>query len=291
MLFLLVGLNLILRISFLCPRILEKACFNFFMLLSFLGTAVSCYTIHALRFVGLKLDTAETWSRFVASVMFKISKWMSPQVHVRWVDGSLSWGELRGPHVLMVNHTSFFDSILVMWMSPPTYFARTKTLFKASLRKMPLLGTMAWGCGMFPVYFKSDESAAFDVDREKQAAVAASIRSFLSVGNRGLSLFPEGMINRHPEQLNTFRIGSFSYAIEHKLPIYYVVTWGCDKVWPVGKLGGGRTNVYAVLRRWHVDEPEKLTALEMSKRLQVDMQRDLDMLMSFSSSAAHERSS
>jgi hypothetical protein len=88
-------------------------------------------------------------------------------------------------------------------------------------------------------------------------------------------MFPEGRMNPEPQTLLPFRWGSIKYAIENKMPIYFVVTWGCPDAWPMSAgMGGLAADVYYTLGKLEIP-PGTDTADEkaIGALMQVQMQQ------------------
>lgn len=203
----------------------------------------------------------------------------SPHIHVKWMPGSLPWSSITEQHDLCLCHTSFFDTMLYLWYVPYRYIYTAKTFVKASLRNLPLFGQVIVRCGQFPVYFNSERADAFSVDKAKQALVAADVEDWLNHGG-SLSFFPEGTLNRSPEVLKDFRLGSFHTILSHKLPLYYCVTYGNHEVWSPSLKGapGYPADVYMYIGRYEYD-PAKEDAVSLAAGLRKEMQKHLDDML------------
>jgi 1-acyl-sn-glycerol-3-phosphate acyltransferase len=106
---------------------------------------------------------------------------------------------LPAPLLMLANHTSMLDVIVFAAAFPwSTYNRYCRTLAKATLAKVPLVGKMIFLAGHFPVHFaKGDEgdeniSESFRVDKERQKLVMAQIQSFIAAKEGYLTVFPEG---------------------------------------------------------------------------------------------------
>ena len=64
-----------------------------------------------------------------------------------------------------LNHTSFLDSIIFAALCPPNVIKRYRTLMKASLFKLPLLGGVCEIVGHFPVAFVTEHEDEFQFDK------------------------------------------------------------------------------------------------------------------------------
>ncbi|KAG5474173.1 hypothetical protein CUR178_04286 [Leishmania enriettii] len=225
--------------------------------------------------------TSQSLARCVCATTF--GYWLrfnSPHIRVEHLPGSMSFSSMTEQHDLCVCHTSFFDTMLYLWYVPYSYIYKAKTFAKASLRKMPLFGTVMVACGHFLVYFSSEDVNSFSVEKDKQAAVAANVEEFLSKGG-SLSFFPEGVLNRTPEVLRDFRLGSFNTILQHKLALYYCVTYGNHEVWPPALKGppGYPADVYVYMGKYEYDA-EKVDAPMLARGLREEMQKHIDKMLS-----------
>ncbi|KAK7200259.1 Acyltransferase [Novymonas esmeraldas] len=224
--------------------------------------------------------TAQSLERCVCATTFGYwLRYNSPHIRVEHLPGSLPFASITEPHDLCLCHTSFFDTMLYLWYVPYRYIYTAKTFAKASLRKLPLFGTVLVTCGHFPVYFSSEESNSFSVNKDRQAAVAAEVEVFLNNGG-SLSFFPEGALNRTPEVLKDFRLGSFNTILQHKLALYYCVSYGNHEVWSPTLAGmpGYPADVYVYMGKYEYDA-NAVDAPALAKGLREEMQRHLDTML------------
>jgi len=150
------------------------------------------------------------------------------------------------PIMLLFNHTSMADPLIITSLLDLDSIKYCRTLLKKSLHDIPFFGGITQMTGHFPVYFKSDETGSFSVDREKQDRVTEEMEAHLKDGGT-LCLFPEGQVNRNPTQLQTFRKGSFVLASKYQLPVWGCVVKGCSDIWPRGGYPGSPAKVEAHL--------------------------------------------
>lgn len=249
------------------------------------GMAVSdiaVRTAKVLRFFGIVPKRVfPGLCAVIMTVCVKWSKFASPHITTRVMQGSLpSFAHMQTPNAVLVNHASFMDTILFLWMVNATYMYRMKTFYKAQLNKMPLLGYVVQSAEMLPVYFVSDEGSEFRVEKDKQAAVLERTERHLG-GGGSVCFFPEGAINRVDlRQLQSFRLGSFKMILEHKLNVYYMLTIGTDRVWRVKEsLGGHAADVYVYYGKIDIDYSDvTLDAQTLANYCREQMQVRLDLM-------------
>ncbi|EPY21027.1 acyltransferase [Strigomonas culicis] len=228
----------------------------------------------------IQKETYHSLSRCVCATFFGIPlRLNSPHIQVKFMEGSLPWSEINVQHDLCLCHTSFFDTLLYLWFVPYRYVYTAKTFAKASLRNLPLFGHVIRACGQFPVYFSSEESDSFSVEKEKQMKVAEEVEEFLSHGG-SLSFFPEGALNRTPEVLKDFRLGSFNTILKHKLRLFYTVTYGNHEVWNSKLKGipGYPADIYMFIGEYKYD-PATVDARSLATGLREAMQKQLDQML------------
>ena len=188
---------------------------------------------------------------------------LCPHVHVRHIPEQSTplerWQTLLAASrdqapMLLLNHTSFLDLFVMCATVGPYVVVRThmRCILAAKLTQLPLLGNAlgVWS-GNFPAHFKDtaggisgSAGSSFATDREKQSVVTADVTAHVSSGGM-LAVCPEGTVNANPRMLLPFRHGAFRIAIEHQMPIFAIVTAGCDSCWPKhAALGGTASTVY-----------------------------------------------
>ena len=120
-----------------------------------------------------------------------------------------------GPCVVVANHQSYLDGIVMTAVLPP----RFSFVIKAEMQNVPLAGL---------VLRRID---SFFVDRSHAQASASAARQILRAarGGRALGFFPEGTFTAH-EGIHPFRRGAFAAAKAGKLPIVPVVIRGTRQV-------------------------------------------------------------
>lgn len=266
----------------LLPRQLLRALFLWNMFLCALVANVGCIVVNCLRRLGVSKTTADRWCLTLTTALFRVHRWMCPHVQVRFVEGSMPWTDMaRTQAMLCVNHPSFFDVFLYIWVVPFHALANTKTFFKGQLANWPLAGRLFTSSGLFPVYFRANSGPDFSVEKDKQQLVADEATEFIRNGGC-LSLCPEGAVNHgDPRVLATFRHGSFTMFFEQRVPeVYYMVTCGNEHVWPHDMfLGGFPGSVLVKVGKVVMDysDPE-MDAKKMSVVVREAMQKELDLL-------------
>jgi 1-acyl-sn-glycerol-3-phosphate acyltransferase len=123
---------------------------------------------------------------------------------------------LEGPAILVCNHVSFVDALLLMAASPrPIRFIMDHRIFAT-----PLLGTLFRLAKAIPIAPQKEDAAAYD-----RAFVEA--RKVLDEGDL-LGLFPEGGITRDGE-LQPFKGGIMKLLETHPVPVVPIALqnlWG-----------------------------------------------------------------
>ena len=116
----------------------------------------------------------------------------------------------RNPYVVVANHESFADIILLSLLP-----WEMKWLSKASIMKIPVFGWIMWAVRDVPVHRGQSASA-----REALQACRARLAGRVSV-----MIFPEGTRSPRAEML-PFKDGAFRLAIEAGVPILPLALFG-----------------------------------------------------------------
>lgn len=133
------------------------------------------------------------------------------------------------PAIYAVNHASNIEPPIVFLVLRPT-FPRLQILYKAELRKLPILGRAFDVAGFVPIDRANRE--------QSDQAVARAVRQ-LQAGN-SFVVFPEGTRSRTGELL-PFKKGAFLIALRAQAPIVPVAILGARDamrkgspiIWPV----------------------------------------------------------
>ena len=120
---------------------------------------------------------------------------------------------LLSPAVIVANHASYLDVLLLLAVLPPT----VRFGAKARLASYPVLGTILRRTGYVLVQRGARESAA---------ALATAIDE-----GDSLFIFPEGTFARAAGVM-PFRLGAFQVAVEKGVPVIAIALRGTRTVWP-----------------------------------------------------------
>ncbi|CAM9802659.1 unnamed protein product, partial [Discosporangium mesarthrocarpum] len=179
---------------------------------------------------------------------------------------------------LLLNHSSFLDSIAFVAFFPPRVLRRYRTLMKASLFKVPLLGFVSRVVGHFPVYFRSTKDEVFTVEKGKQAEVMKKVEALVDSGGC-LSIFPEACVNPNPAVLCPFRRGTFALAKKMSMTVVGLTSVGASASWPKNDLVGGLPTRISYAITEVVGADHGLSAEALRERSQEVMQAGVTMLL------------
>ncbi|CAN0505833.1 unnamed protein product [Ectocarpus sp. 12 AP-2014] len=179
---------------------------------------------------------------------------------------------------VLMNHTSFGDSIMFVATTPSNIIWRYRTLMKSTLFDWPFLGGVCRMVGHFPVLFRSKDEDSFAVDKPEQAKIMEKVKAHVE-SDGCLCLFPEGKINRNPAVLCPFRRGTFGVAEEMNMAVVSLTTVGCDESWPKESPVGGLP-ARIVIRLTEIAEAgHGLTAAALQEKAEASMQADVTSLL------------
>ena len=261
------------------PVPLMKVWFGLTTIFFICMTGMGCFFIDLLRFAGLpRLTTQKLCLRWLNWMFFAIIV-LNPQIRIHIADEDKKrWAAIPPRSAVIMNHTSFWDTIQFAGLAPWSYFNGCRTLMKDSLHKLPIFGGICKRIGHFPVYFKSDEDGNFSVDKERQAVVMERVAKHIQQ-NGGIGLFPEGAVNKEPRTLKMFRQGSFQVVLDHKLPLYYFVAVGNDDTWhSKAPIGGKPADIWIKIGEYKIDHNKAPEAREIAAGSQEMMQKVVDEL-------------
>jgi 1-acyl-sn-glycerol-3-phosphate acyltransferase len=150
------------------------------------------------------------------------------------------------PCVVVANHASYLDGIVLTAALPPGF----TYLIKTQMTRVPIAG-----------YILRQLGSTF-VDRDDRRDRHRTARALHALATRGsaLGFFPEGTFDKSPG-LKPFHLGAFSAAARAKLPVVPVVIYGAR--W---KLPSGRFLPRPGPLRVHVCDPVHLPAADPTAR-------------------------
>jgi 1-acyl-sn-glycerol-3-phosphate acyltransferase len=213
--------------------------------------------------------------------VFWVVRQLNPHIVVFIDESELSLQSGIPPRsVLLSNHTSFMDSLLIPSILPHKINFRIRTLYKHTLGQVPVFGPIMHRTGNFPVYFTRNESKSFTVDQAKQAVVTDMVEAHLVDDHGVLLLYPEGRINENPKQLLSFRRGTFKIVLEHKPTAVGMVIVGDNVSWPHDSpIGGFPADIFVKFFPIELDYDSNRELLQISESARVLMQMHLTDLL------------
>jgi 1-acyl-sn-glycerol-3-phosphate acyltransferase len=182
-----------------------------------------------------------------------------------------------GSRVLVSNHQSFLDPIVMLSLEPRLSGPARGYMFRVPIVRSTLkLGR----------FFLSDSGEPAPLDRMRQGVQEALER-------RGTLLFyPEGTRTRTGE-IGAFRHGAFRMAVEYELPIQPVVTDGLNRVLPPGSLILKKLGKNPVRVRYldpveppYGEGPQRRVVRDLAQRVRASMVEELKRLRSERESAS-----
>jgi 1-acyl-sn-glycerol-3-phosphate acyltransferase len=121
-----------------------------------------------------------------------------------------------GSCLLMFNHTSHFDILVIQSVVPRLRFGAKIELFS-----FPIFGLAMKRAGVLPI-------ARSNIDEVKKVYKAAESRT---EGGECFALAPEGT-RQEQEVIGSFKSGPFIFAINAGIPIIPVLVKGCQQAYP-----------------------------------------------------------
>jgi 1-acyl-sn-glycerol-3-phosphate acyltransferase len=130
-------------------------------------------------------------------------------------------GEMPTPCILVANHCSYIDGVVLTATLPPTF----SFVIKREMSRFPVAGTLLRRIGSEFVERRDRKLGARDTRRLLRSAASG----------KALAFFPEGTFG--PEVgLLKFHIGAFAAAARAHLPVVPVVIRGTRRSLPAGSL-------------------------------------------------------
>jgi len=190
---------------------------------------------------------------------------------------------------VLINHTSQLDSLFYSACIPTANIVSLRTMAKSGLFNLPIFGQILRACGHFPVFFAKETALNdFSVDKQAQEKVQKHVEEHIDQGG-GLSLFPEGQINRiNTRNLQSFRRGSLQLARTKNMTLWGFLHSGIENIWPqdapIGGLPGRiRFKLFKIPAKpidtdiaEYVNHIEKLMQLELDLMHAVDEGKSVD---------------
>ena len=262
--------------------IFKKGAFTFLVLFSFI------IIIFVLRLIYILYDKEHakkytgTFVNYFLQIPFKIP-WIS---HVnRPKDNEWDIIEKDKPCIIMANHVSKIDGILLASILGPHLHSKSKFLISSNAYSNPIAAEVFNKVGCFPIPFKSNKDNDSSIDKDKYNETKKMIDKHL-LDNGQIVYFPEGVLNDSPKKLLPFRHGFFSTIIQHKLPIYVITTTGTGDLWAKGDHlpGNSATIKYDLseIKDWNQSIKDgkllDLTNVQLSEKCHEHMQNILNSM-------------
>lgn len=222
--------------------------FGMCMAMGMVGTAIICKIISYLL---LSRRTKEGMCLLITQAAWRLTLLCSPWIKItptpacapQWQAFQRDMGKdscctERQPAFVIGNHSSFLDTILTVAVMPASVAWHSRTYLSSHLFDIPMLSRICNSIGHFPVYFTNPRYGQFSVDRAKMEKVQADVDKHLSDGGV-LAFFPEGQMNKTPDQLCDFRYGGFKKALDTNARIWSIVMYNNHVAWPVRCQMGG----------------------------------------------------
>jgi len=176
------------------------------------------------------------WARIVRRMgrRWVISRHVQRYCRPFRIDGRERLRGVRGPALIMVNHTSHFDTVVALHVLPENI--RSRTTIAAAADKFYRRSKRGW---WFSLFYN-----AFPIDR--RGGGAATLWYPLSLLKRGWSvlIYPEGTRSTTGE-MGTFHHGVSVLALQARVPVIPIYTMGLPAVLPKGQRTPRRAPVRA----------------------------------------------
>lgn len=158
--------------------------------------------------VTMPFDKGRYWTGFVFRRLCVVHQWLNPMWKFRTTGIEVT--DPRHPYVMVSNHESFVDMLLISHLP-----FEMKWLSKETIMKIPAVGWLMRMAGDVKL-----------VRGNKDSIVAAMAECSRVLDNKvSVFLFPEGTRTRDGS-LGNFKDGAFRLAIEHQVPILPMVVDG-----------------------------------------------------------------
>jgi len=156
-------------------------------------------------------------------------------------------GSSGRPVVVVANHLSFLDTLLLVAMMPVSRMSRMKMFVSEHLLKMPILSTIVQAMGHIAVPFKPGAGHNdFELDRELMAIRQLELEEHVRSGGYA-GWFPEGRMNPGDStEVGLFRAGGFALACHVDVEVWTIAFFGNGMCWPRTSAAGGRPSKIGV---------------------------------------------
>ncbi|NBO38619.1 1-acyl-sn-glycerol-3-phosphate acyltransferase [bacterium] len=195
-------------------------------------------------------------------------RWSAANLRLFFGAGSLSSlrsasKELPEQFILVSNHRSNLDPLLVFVVGRPLVF-----LAKKSVLKTPVIGWWMKLCGDVPV------DRGEKTSREQSLAL---MKERLQTGD-SLLIYPEGTRQTDPNvPLGPFKDGAFHLAAQSGVPIVLLVLNRTDRVWEKGSL-----MLNLIPLRWRISQPLASQGRSADELKAQSIEKMLEMVQSLS---------
>jgi 1-acyl-sn-glycerol-3-phosphate acyltransferase len=285
---------------------LGTLCSVYFAVALLMPMAVVLVPIQLLKLVpGLSRARRAGYSLMLLQAAWRFSLRVTPWVRfrpdARFAENVRAFGEdvvARGEHqdgarsvMILGNHTSFMDSMLIATEIPAGAAYYSRTYMSEKLFSLPLLGTICAACDQFSVDFGGKQG--FKVNKEKMEKTDALVDKHLEAGGL-LSFFPEGEINKNPSEIMLVRYGGMKKALAFDAKLYIFLSEGCPQMWPRKTPVGGRPSTIKYSVRCLAPNGARALASELlansenkskpghvllAEHVRAEMQASLDVLL------------
>mmetsp|Transcript_2175 Transcript_2175/g.4842 ORF Transcript_2175/g.4842 Transcript_2175/m.4842 type:complete len:325 (-) Transcript_2175:104-1078(-) len=231
-----------------CKRVLQGLgifCFNLLLVIfTLIPYLIAKFSVLSAKCKPLR---ARSWRRRAVLVStclaWRLALLCSCWIRVR-VDGLAAFrsglGRSGRSPVIVANHLSFLDTILLVTFMPLRRISNIKMFVSSHLLKMPFIGTITQAMGHMAVPFKTTESGRFDVDKEKMVERMRALEEHIAAGGCA-GWYPEGTMNRKDiQEVQMFRAGGFGLATHLDVEVWCVSFQGNTVCWPASAPVGGR---------------------------------------------------